>query len=111
MAKRIVLAGAAGVAGRRLCPLLVEAGYHVCGTTRKKAAADWLQSVGVTPIIVDAFDAVALTAAIVKAAPEIVVHQLTDLTNAFAPGQMEEAIRRNAKIRVEGTRNLISAAV
>ncbi len=34
MAKRIFLAGAGGAVGRRMLPLLREAGYEVTGTTR-----------------------------------------------------------------------------
>jgi nucleoside-diphosphate-sugar epimerase len=44
------------------------------------------------------------------AAPQVVMHQLTDL--AFAPGtpRYEEGLKRNAKLRIEGTRNLAAAA-
>jgi nucleoside-diphosphate-sugar epimerase len=110
MGRRVFLAGAAGAAGRRLSPLLVEAGHLVYGTTRKHDVAGWLNSIGVTPVVVDVFDAAALTKALVEARPEIVLHHLTDLSLASDAHHLEEAIRRNAKIRVAGTRNLTSAA-
>lgn len=43
--------------------------------------------------------------------PEIVIHQLTDLPPGLDPGRMDEAVRRNAYIRTEGTRNLVAAAI
>jgi nucleoside-diphosphate-sugar epimerase len=43
--------------------------------------------------------------------PAVVIHQLTDLPPGLAAGQMTEALVRNARLRDEGTRHLISAAV
>jgi nucleoside-diphosphate-sugar epimerase len=40
-----------------------------------------------------------------------VIHQLTDLPPGLDPKQMAAAIPRNARIRSEGTRNLVAAAV
>jgi nucleoside-diphosphate-sugar epimerase len=60
--------------------------------------------------VVDVFDAQALKAAVAAATPDVVIHQLTDL--AFAPGtpQYAEGLARNARLRVDGTRNLAAAA-
>jgi nucleoside-diphosphate-sugar epimerase len=110
-ATNVLVAGAAGAVGKRLCPLLTSAGYSVYGTTRHKDTAASLRSAGVAPIIVDAFDAANLTAALADVRPEIVIHQLTDLSGMLEPGKMEAALRRNARIRIEGTRNLMSAAI
>lgn len=111
MAAKVLVAGASGAIGRRLCPLLTCAGFSVYGTTRKNDAAGALSAAGVTPIIVDVFDAARLSAAFTEVRPEIVVHQLTDLSGLFDPGKMEAALARNARIRVEGTRNLARAAI
>ena len=107
---RIFLAGAGGAIGRRLTPLLRAAGHEVVGTTRSHDKAAALQALGAEPVVVDVFDAVALTRAVAVAAPHVVMHQLTDL--AFAPGtpQYDEALDRNARLRIEGTRNLAAAA-
>jgi nucleoside-diphosphate-sugar epimerase len=108
---RIFLAGASGAIGQRLAPLLRNAGYHVTGTTRSAAKLDPLREIGVEPVIVDVFDATALTHAVVTARPDIVIHQLTDLPPALAPDLMVDALVRNARIRDEGTRNLVQAAL
>ena len=107
---RIFLAGAGGAIGRRLTPLLRAAGHEVAGTTRSAYKADALRALGAAPVVVDVFDAAALARAVAAAAPDVVIHQLTDL--AFAPGtpQYAEGLARNARLRIEGTRNLVAAA-
>lgn len=107
---KIFLAGAGGTIGRRLTPLLRAVGHTIVGTTRSADKADALRALGAEPVVVDVFDADALTRAVRAAAPQAIIHQLTDL--AFAPGtpQYEEGLARNARLRIEGTRNLVAAA-
>ena len=107
---RIFLAGASGAVGRRLIPLLLADGHSVTGTTRSAAKAVELEAHGVTPVVVDVFDAGALRDAVVKARPEIVIHQLTDLPQVLDPAQMAASRQRNTRLRVEGTANLVAAA-
>ena len=108
---KIFLAGAAGTIGKRLVPLLLEAGHHVVGTTRSTTKADGLRAAGVQPVVVDVFDASALSRAVSAARPDIIVHQLTDLPAGLDPSRMAEGTRRNARMRREGTRNLVDAAL
>lgn len=107
---RIFFAGAGGAIGRRLTPLLRAAGHAVVGTTRSAEKAAAIRALGAEPVVVDVFDAEALARAVKAAAPQAIVHQLTDL--AFAPGtpQYQEGLARNARLRIEGTRNLVAAA-
>jgi len=108
---KIFLAGATGAIGRRLTPLLVAAGHHVTGMTRNPASADALEKAGISTALVDVFDADALKTAMVDAAPEVVMHQLTDLPHVLEnENQLAAAYPRNARIRLHGTRNLIAAA-
>lgn len=105
------LAGAAGAVGRRLAPLLIAAGWRVVGTTRSPARVPLLRAMGVEPVVLDAYDAAALRRAVVAAQPRAVIHQLTDLPPALDPARMAEALPRNARLRDEGTRNLVAAAI
>jgi nucleoside-diphosphate-sugar epimerase len=107
---KIFLAGAGGVIGRKLTPLLRAVGHIVVGTTRSADKADALLKLGAEPVVVDVFDAEALARAVSAAAPQAIIHQLTDL--AYAPGtpQYEEGVARNARLRIEGTANLVAAA-
>ena len=107
---RIFLAGAGGVIGRRLTPLLVAAGHDVVGTTRSPDKAASIAALGAEPVVIDVFDTAALTRAVQAAAPQAVIHQLTDLPHAPGTPGYEEGLERNARLRIEGTRNLVAAA-
>jgi nucleoside-diphosphate-sugar epimerase len=108
---RIFLAGATGAIGKRLAPLLLSAGHHVTGTTRSSDKGDALRAAGVDGVIVDVFAAPALSRAVSAARPDIVIHQLTDLPPGLDPSRMAEGTRRNARMRSEGTKNLVLAAL
>jgi nucleoside-diphosphate-sugar epimerase len=108
---RVFLAGATGAIGRRLVPLLLRAGHEVVGTTRSAMKAEALKAAGVTPAVLDVFDAAAVKRAVDAAAPEVVIHQLTDLPQEPDPALIAAALERNARLRIEGTRNLIEAAL
>src|SRR5499427_5649916 len=108
---RIFLAGATGAIGKRLLPLLRKAGHHVVGTTRSGAKSAALRATGIEAVVVDVFDAAALSRAVAGARPDIVMHQLTDLPPGLDPARMAEAAPRNARIRSEGTKNLVDAAL
>lgn len=106
----LFLAGASGVIGVRLLPLLQSAGYRVIGATRTAANAALLRRAGAIPVVVDVFDALALSRLVSEYRPEVVIHQLTDLPDGLDANRMAEAIPKNARIRSEGTRNLVAAA-
>jgi nucleoside-diphosphate-sugar epimerase len=111
MGHRIFLAGASGAVGRRLVRLLLQAGHSVVGTSRSPAKAHDLRVLGAEPALVDVFDAAALMRAVVSARPQVVIHQLTDLGGGLGPAQRTQSLIRNARIRDEGTRNLVLAAI
>ena len=107
---KVFLAGATGAIGRRLVPLLLRDGHEVTGTTRSADKAGELERSGVIPAVLDVFDPHALTAAMRAARPETVIHQLTDLPREFDEARIGASYANNARIRSEGTRNLIAAA-
>jgi nucleoside-diphosphate-sugar epimerase len=111
MSGRIFIAGAAGAVGRPLCELLVADGWHVTGTTRSAERTGILRSLGVDPVVVDVYDAARLRDAVSAARPDVVVHQLTDLPPGLDPARMDAWAPLNRRIRTEGTRNLVAAAV
>jgi len=107
---RVFLAGAGGVIGRQLTPLLVKMGHQVAGTTRSADKAGAIRAMGAEPVVVDVFDAEALKRAVAGAKPDAVIHQLTDLAYGPTSPHYQESLKRNARIRVEGTPNLAAAA-
>jgi nucleoside-diphosphate-sugar epimerase len=52
---RIFVAGAIGVIGVRLVPLLVAAGHEVAGMTRSAGKADALRGLGGEPVVCDVY--------------------------------------------------------
>jgi nucleoside-diphosphate-sugar epimerase len=90
---------------------LRNARHCVIGTTRSTTKADAMRATGAEPVVVDVFDAPALSAAVLEAHPDIVVHQLTDLPPGLDPSRMTEGTQRNARMRSQGTQNLVAAAL
>jgi nucleoside-diphosphate-sugar epimerase len=103
---RIFVAGASGVIGSRIVPLLVARGHTVAGMTRSSGKVGVLRTLGAEPVVCDVYDAPALVGAVVAFAPELVMHQLTDLPDELTA----EGSGANARMRREGTRNLVAAA-
>ena len=105
---RIFVAGATGVIGIRVVPLLVADGHAVMGMTRTPGKTGRLQALGADPVVCDVFDAAALTESVTAFRPDAVMHQLTDLPDDVS--QLGEFAARNDRMRTEGTRNLVAAA-
>lgn len=105
---RVFVAGATGVLGTRIVPLLVGQGHVVAGMTRSPEKVNSVRALGAEPVVCDVYDADALSAAIDAFSPDAVMHQLTDLPDSVE--KIPEFAERNDRIRTEGTRNLIAAA-
>jgi nucleoside-diphosphate-sugar epimerase len=105
---RIFLAGASGVIGQRLIPLLVDLGHTVGGMTRSIEREPLLRDLGAVPVVCDVYDAEALSAAVTSFRPDLVMHQLTDLPDHSRDLKTHAVF--NARMRREGTRNLLLAS-
>lgn len=99
---KIFVAGSTGVIGQLLLPKLVQAGHEVIGMSHIPERTPLIRASGAKAIVVDAFDREALCSALVDIQPDVVIHQLTSLSN----WNLED----NARIRIQGTRNLVDAA-
>lgn len=107
---RVFIAGATGVLGRALLPLLLAAGHEVTATTRSPGKEDQVRAAGATPVVVDALDDARLLAAMVDARPDVVVHLLTAIPPAIDPRRWAEQFAPNDELRVRATQNLVAAA-
>ncbi|MGE0451349.1 MAG: NAD-dependent epimerase/dehydratase family protein [Vicinamibacterales bacterium] len=105
-----LVAGGSGAVGAVVCRLLVQDGWRVVATTRSPDRAAALAAAGVEPVILDVFDRDRLLAAASAVEPSVVIHQLTDLPKQFSPEKLEAARPGNARVRGEGTANLVAAA-
>src|SRR6476469_11000419 len=105
---KIFVAGATGVIGRRLVPLLVDAGAEVTAVARSKAKADQLKEQGVNPVTLNLFDPTAVKEAV--AGHNTVINMATHIPSGvrvFMPGSFAENIR----LRQEASKNLADAAI
>jgi nucleoside-diphosphate-sugar epimerase len=89
---------------------LRDAGHEVAGTTRSPDKVPTLRGLGIAPVVVDMFNAGALSEAVATARPDIVIHQVTDLPSAPGTPGYQAAQQANRRLRIEGTRNLVQAA-
>jgi nucleoside-diphosphate-sugar epimerase len=105
---RIFLAGATGVLGIRLVPLLVADGHTVAGMTRSPEKASGLRLLGAEPVVCDVFERRALEQAIVSFRPDAVIDELTDLPDDVS--LVPRYAAANARMRREGSRNVLAAA-
>ena len=92
--------------GRPLVPMLLERGHAVAGLTRSQGNV--VRELGAEPIVCDVYDLERLRALVGSFAPDVVVHLLTDLPDDV--GDLPDYREGNARIRREGTRNLLAAA-
>lgn len=106
--KRIFLAGATGVLGVRLVPLLVADGHTVAGMTRSPEKAASLRMLAAEPVVCDVFERRALEEAIVSFRPDVVIDELTDLPDDVS--LVPRYAAANARMRREGSRNVLAAA-
>jgi 2-alkyl-3-oxoalkanoate reductase len=107
---RVFIAGATGVLGRRLVPMLLSDGHDVVGTTRSKPKAMGLRQAGAQAIVLDALNGAAMHSAVRAARPEVIVHELTALEGRTDIRTMEQGLELTNRLRTQGTDILISAA-
>jgi len=105
---KVFVAGATGVLGRRVVPRLVAAGHDVTAIARTPAKAAQLRAVGAQPVSASLFDADALASAV--AGHDAVVNLATHIPTA-AQATRRSSWDENERIRTEGSRNLVDAAL
>jgi len=106
---KIVLAGASGVIGRRLLPLLTEAGHDVVGLSRSSERAAAMARDGARGVVIDVFDRDRLHDVLAAEKPEVVIDELSDLSRELGPSG-DAQFDGNVLIRTTGARNLVDAA-
>jgi 2-alkyl-3-oxoalkanoate reductase len=111
---KVFVAGATGVVGRALVPRLVARGHEVVGMTKSPSKQDLVRNLGARPVVTDALDREAVAKAVASAEPEVIVHQLTALSepvslrDARHPDRSHAATMTN-RLRTEGTDHLLAA--
>ena len=111
---KVFVAGATGVLGRALVPLLVEQGHEVVGMTRSASKQDLVHSLGARPVLADALSPDAVAQAVASAEPEVIVHELTALSGKMSVRDMRHPERSplgmmTNRLRTEATDHLLAA--
>jgi nucleoside-diphosphate-sugar epimerase len=109
---RVVVAGATGVIGRQVVPLLAASGHEVVALSRRPNENEeaGAAGAGVRTVAVDALDAAALGQAVRTAAPDAVLHLLTAIPWQINPRKLERDFALTNRLRTEATRTLLEAA-
>ncbi|MFN2602364.1 MAG: NAD-dependent epimerase/dehydratase family protein [Gemmatimonadaceae bacterium] len=105
---KIFVAGATGVIGGRLVPLLIESGHDVTGVARSPEKKANLESQRARPVSLDVFDADAVARAV--AGHDVVINVATHIpptSRLLMPG----AFKENDRLRREASHNLSKAAI
>ena len=106
---RILLTGATGVVGRRVVPLLREAGHEVTAVVHSTPARAELARHGMTTIDLDLFDASAVRRAL--AGQEAVVNLATRIPHSTLQILLPSAWRENDRLRRVASATLVDAAI
>jgi nucleoside-diphosphate-sugar epimerase len=105
---RIFLAGATGAIGRQLVPRLVGAGHDVVGMTGSESKQDAIRHMGATAVVADALDAAQVADAVAAAQPDVIVHQLTAISEINLR-HFDRSFATTNRLRTVGTDHLLSA--
>ncbi|HEV8560607.1 MAG TPA: NAD-dependent epimerase/dehydratase family protein [Actinophytocola sp.] len=103
---RVLLIGATGVLGREAVPRLLAAGHRVTGLARNEERAAAVRGLGIEPVIGDLFDADSLAKALDGCVG--VVNLATRIPTGL---RMVRGMAENDRVRSEGSRNLVEAAL
>lgn len=107
---KVFIAGATGAIGKRLIPLCLRGGHEVVAMTRSPGKSDELRRQGAEVAIADALDRGSVMQAVLRAEPEIVLHELTALTGVTSLKNFDREFALTNRLRTDGLDNLLEAA-
>lgn len=108
---KVFVAGATGVLGRRLVPLLVARDHEVVAMTRSPSNDGMLRALGAAPVAADGLDKGAVVEAVRRAEPDVVVHQMTALTGLRNLRRFDREFELTNRLRTAGTDHLLEGAL
>ena len=106
---KVFVAGATGVVGRRLVPLLIAQGHSVTAIARSPDKRVELTRAGARPVAADLFSSAALHGAV--RGHDAVVNVATHIPSPPWRVVLRSAWAENDRIRREGSANLVDAAI
>ena len=111
---RVFVAGGSGAIGRHLVPGLVARGHQVTATTTCVGKVALLEQWGAVGVVMDGLDAASVGEAVAAARPEVIVNQMTALSEAHSgkpnPRKPKHFFATTNRLRSEGIDHLLAAA-
>ncbi len=107
---KIFLAGGSGALGSRLIVKLVSEGHSVAATTRQTTKLEAIRRIGAQPVIMEPLNADSVTAAVRASRPDVIIHQLTSLSNVENYRLFDREFEATNQLRTVGIDNLLAAA-
>jgi nucleoside-diphosphate-sugar epimerase len=107
---RVLVAGAGGVMGQRVTPLLRRRGYEVAALTRSEDRRQILERMDLTVFTADALSTASVMQVFETFRPDTVVNQLTSIPEHIDLRQYDRQMECTNRLRTEGTDNLIAGA-
>ena len=107
---KVFVAGSTGAIGRSLLPLLIEKRHDVVALVRTPARAKDVEALGARAAVADALDPDGLRAAIRRAAPEAVIHELTSLKGVTNFRRFDQTFALTNRFRTRTLDTMLAAA-
>src|SRR5215475_7235953 len=107
---RVFVAGGTGAVGKFLVPHLIQNGYEVVALVRDAQKAKALEAIGAKVALGDAINKEELTAAIKRAEPEVIIHQLSALLGAGNFKKFDEEFALTNRFRTQVMETMLAAA-
>lgn len=107
---KVFVTGGTGALGKFLLPQLLENGHEVVALTRSANKAELIERTGVTSVIADPLNKQQLTAAVRRAEPEVIIHELSALSGVGNFRKFDQEFALTNRFRTEVTDTLLAAA-
>ena len=107
---KIFVAGSTGAIGKLLVPELIDQGHQVTALVRTPEKARQVEAAGARAAVADALNHADLSAAIIRAEPEVIIDQLTALAGAVDLKNFDREAEPTNRLRTEGTDALLAPA-